>query len=252
MLDAERLLLRHALKDPLNKRFILLSESCLFLHDYNYIYDFTISSPKSYVDSFREAEQNVKKRYNPKMSPTVPLKSWRKGSQWFSLTRKHAQSVARERVVYEVFRKHCKPAFVFITEMILKGVNVSGTPVLNCIPDEHYVAVLSVRNWRSSEVQRRSLTYSEWQATGGKESAHPVTFNGSELSPQKIKSIQVIDNIKFHEEYRTEVCGTSEDPRPCFLFARKFTKSAGLTILRSMPTAIGLSQEDRHLEDEAL
>nr|XP_023887086.1 uncharacterized protein LOC111999199 [Quercus suber] len=78
MIMAERLLLEKALEDPANQRFILLSDSCIPLYEFSYIYNAVMSSPKSFVDSFININED---RYDPKMSPAIPEEKWRKGSQ---------------------------------------------------------------------------------------------------------------------------------------------------------------------------
>jgi hypothetical protein len=45
---------------------------------------------------------------------------------------------------------------------------------------------------------------------------------------------QNIDNIYYETEYRKEWCTSNEKPAPCFLFARKFTRGAGLKLLDSV------------------
>ncbi|MBA0758638.1 hypothetical protein Gotri_021617, partial [Gossypium trilobum] len=55
MIEAERILLRHALTDPYNERFVFVSDS-----------------------SFADTKEG---RYNPKMDPVIPVYNWRKGSQ---------------------------------------------------------------------------------------------------------------------------------------------------------------------------
>ncbi|KAM3250164.1 hypothetical protein P3S67_022552 [Capsicum chacoense] len=50
MIEAERLLLEEALKDLANRRFILLSESCIQLYNFSYVYSYLMASSKSFVD----------------------------------------------------------------------------------------------------------------------------------------------------------------------------------------------------------
>jgi hypothetical protein len=54
MVDAERRLLAHALMDPANMFFVLLSDSCIPLFDFNYVYAFLMGADKSYVESFND------------------------------------------------------------------------------------------------------------------------------------------------------------------------------------------------------
>jgi hypothetical protein len=77
MIAAERLLLASALEDPSNQRFVLLSDSCVPLYDFGYIYRYLVSSPKSFVDSFLDKDN----RYTMKMFPVIRKEKWRKGSQ---------------------------------------------------------------------------------------------------------------------------------------------------------------------------
>ncbi|GKV01981.1 hypothetical protein SLEP1_g14477 [Rubroshorea leprosula] len=50
MIEAERLLLGAALKDPENQRFVLLSDSCVPLYNFSYIYKYLMASQRSFVD----------------------------------------------------------------------------------------------------------------------------------------------------------------------------------------------------------
>ncbi|OIT24844.1 PREDICTED: uncharacterized protein LOC109216125 isoform X1 [Nicotiana attenuata] len=77
MIQAERILLQHALMDPLNERFVFLSDSCIPLYNFSYTYNYIMSTPNSFVDSFADTKEG---RYNPKMDPLIPVQSWRKGS----------------------------------------------------------------------------------------------------------------------------------------------------------------------------
>ncbi|KAL2337810.1 hypothetical protein Fmac_012256 [Flemingia macrophylla] len=50
MVDAERRLLANALQDPDNQQFVLLSDSCVPLYHFNYIYDYLMYTNISFVD----------------------------------------------------------------------------------------------------------------------------------------------------------------------------------------------------------
>ncbi|KAL6546799.1 hypothetical protein OROMI_022520 [Orobanche minor] len=145
MIEAERVLFEEALQDPANQRFILLSDSCVPLYNFSYIYKYLMDSPRSFVDSFFD-KKDV--RYNPKMSPVIHRNKWRKGSQviffnddfalwpdewidikpatvlltsmkfpkvqfgrydiWVTLIRRHAEVVVDDETVFPMFRKYCK------------------------------------------------------------------------------------------------------------------------------------------------
>lgn len=84
VVDAERRLLAAALADRGNERFVLLSESCIPIRNLTYTHYYLFANnTKSYLDSFLD----VQNRYNARMAPTVTPEGWRKGSQWFALTR---------------------------------------------------------------------------------------------------------------------------------------------------------------------
>ncbi|KAL6135217.1 hypothetical protein ACLB2K_067445 [Fragaria x ananassa] len=148
MIEAERLLFEEALYDPANQRFVLLSDSCVPLYNFSYIYNYVMSSPKSFVDSFIDVKG---RRYDPKMSPTIPKERWRKGSQWMTLVRKHAEIVVDDDTVFPLFRKFCKrwPPTPLSFRRRLLAINWTlKLPLIifqkqrNCIPDEHYVQTL--------------------------------------------------------------------------------------------------------------
>jgi hypothetical protein len=81
MVDAERRLLAHALVDPDNQHFILLSDSCVPLFDFNYIYNHLIFANLSFIDCFEDPGPHGSGRYSQHMLPEVEKKDFRKGSQ---------------------------------------------------------------------------------------------------------------------------------------------------------------------------
>ncbi|KAL2475685.1 Core-2/I-branching beta-1 [Abeliophyllum distichum] len=229
MIEAERLLLDVALEDPANQRFVLLSDSCAPLYNFSYIYNYLMASPRSFVDSFLD-KKDV--RYNPKMSPVIPQGKWRKGSQWITLTRSHAEVIVDDEVVFPVFRKFCKrrpPLDVSYGKQNLKLQKQH-----NCIPDEHYVQTLLAMNNLEAELERRTVTYTVWnQSTTKMENKgwHPVTFSYADAGTQQIKRIKDINHVYYETEYRTEWCSNNSTSVPCFLFARKFSKGAAMRLL---------------------
>eukprot|EP00249_Psilotum_nudum_P018524 c26849_g1_i4 orf=471-1547(-) len=230
MIEAEHLLLAEALRNPENERFVLLSDSCIPLYNFTYTYEYIMSSPKSFVDSFLDRKEN---RYNPKMDPIIQRDKWRKGSQWFSLLRRHAEVVAFDKTILPVFQKHCKrrplPEFWW-------QHNTFGDPSKehNCIPDEHYVQTLLAIHGFENETERRTLIYTLWnQSAKNRERKgwHPVTFTYSDACPKLIQDIKSIESVYYETEYRTEWCSSSGKSQPCFLFARKFTREGAVRLL---------------------
>ncbi|EXB77042.1 hypothetical protein L484_014168 [Morus notabilis] len=202
MIQAERLLLEAALEDPANQRFVLLSDSCVPLYNFSYIYNYLMASPRSFVDSFLDAKEG---RYNRKMSPKIPMNKWRKGSQ-----RRPPVDTRKGKLNTKLQKQH------------------------NCIPDEHYVQTLLVMSELESELERRTLTYTLWNQSANKmenRGWHPVTFSYANAGPQKIKEIKNINHVYYETEYRTEWCKTNSTSVPCFLFARKFSQGAAMRLL---------------------
>ncbi|KAF7121471.1 hypothetical protein RHSIM_Rhsim13G0150800 [Rhododendron simsii] len=201
MIQAERLLLGAALKDPANQRFVLLSDSCVPLYDFSYIYNYLMASPRSFLDSFLDKKEG---RYNPKMSPVIPRNKWRKGSQWISLVRSHAEVVVDDDVIFPIFEKFCKACGVAIENKTCRRPPVSARMgkkniklqrLHNCIPDEHYVQTLFAMGGIEGELERRTVTYTLWnQSTTKMETKgwHPITFSYANAGPQQIKRIKVI------------------------------------------------------------
>ncbi|KAK7271647.1 hypothetical protein RJT34_27723 [Clitoria ternatea] len=231
MIEAERVLLQHALNDPLNDRFVFLSDSCIPLYNFSYIYDYIMSTSTSFVDSFADTKEG---RYNPKMDPIIPVYNWRKGSQWTVLTRKHAKVVVEDETVFPMFQLYCKkkPLPEFWRDHYIPA---DTSKVHNCIPDEHYVQTLLAQHGLEAELTRRSVTHTSWDISSSRDRErrgwHPVTYKYSDATPMLVKSIKEIDNIYYETEYRREWCTSKGKPSTCFLFARKFTRTAALRLL---------------------
>ncbi|KAI4389124.1 hypothetical protein MLD38_001383 [Melastoma candidum] len=242
MIKAERILLQRALQDPMNKRFVFLSDSCIPLYNFSYTYDYIMSSPNSFVDSFADTKEA---RYNPKMAPIIPVHNWRKGSQWAVLIRKHAEVVVKDEAVFSLFKLHCKkrPLPEFWRD---HPIPTDASKEHNCIPDEHYVQTLLAQEGLEQELTRRSLTYSSWDLSSSKDRErrgwHPVTYKFYDATPTLIQSIKDINNIHYETENRREWCSSRGQPSYCFLFARKFTRPAALRLINA--SALGAPRDN--------
>ncbi|XP_059438739.1 glycosyltransferase BC10 [Corylus avellana] len=229
MIAAEKLLLEAALEDPANQRFVLLSDSCVPLYNFSYIYNYVISSPRSFVDSFLDKKEG---RYNPKMSPIIPKRKWRKGSQWITLLRSHAEVIVDDEAILSVFKKFCKRRPPLDAR---KGkLNLKLQKQHNCIPDEHYVQTLLAMSDLEGELERRTLTYTQWNQSATKmenKGWHPFTFDFENAGPKQIKEIKNVNHVYYETEFRTEWCRSSSTLVPCFLFARKFSPGAAFRLL---------------------
>ncbi|XP_059645238.1 glycosyltransferase BC10 [Cornus florida] len=206
MVDAERRLLANALKDPDNQQFVLLSDSCVPLHNFDYVYNYLIFTNVSFIDCFVDPGPHGGGRYSPHMMPEVEYKDFRKGSQWFTMKRQHAIILMADSLYYTKFKLFCRP-------------NMDGR---NCYADEHYLPTFfhmidpgGMANW--------SVTYVDWSE--GK--WHPRSYRAQDVTYELLKMItSTDDNLHVTSDQKKTAminpCTWNGMQRPCYLFARKF------------------------------
>ncbi|XP_068642285.1 glycosyltransferase BC10-like [Aristolochia californica] len=206
MVDAEKRLLASALQDIDNQHFILLSDSCIPLHNFDYVYNYLMDTNISFVDCFEDPGPHGTGRYIERMLPEVEKKAFRKGAQWFSMARRHAMVVLTDSLYYTKFKLYCRP----------------GMEGRNCYADEHYLPTLfhmvdpqGIANW--------SVTHVDWSE--GK--WHPKAYRAQDITFELLKNITSIDeSLHVTSDVRKEVqlkpCLWNGVKRPCYLFARKF------------------------------
>ncbi|CAL9084132.1 unnamed protein product [Musa textilis] len=210
MVDAEKRLLANAIQDPENHHFVLLSDSCVPLHNFDYVYNYLMGTNVSFIDSFWDPGPHGNARYTEHMLPEIEEDDFRKGSQWFSMTRRHALIVLADNLYYTKFKLYCKPGF-------------DGR---NCYADEHYLPTLfnmvdpiGMANW--------SVTHVDWSE--GK--WHPKAYRAQDVTYELLKNITSIDE-NYHITSDEKKVATQKPclwngmKRPCYLFARKFYPEA--------------------------
>ncbi|KAL0315976.1 UNVERIFIED_CONTAM: Glycosyltransferase BC10 [Sesamum radiatum] len=186
MVDAERRLLANALKDPDNQQFVLLSDSCIPLHDFDYVYNYLMYTNVSFVDCFEDPGPHGSGRYIEYMLPEVEKKDFRKGAQWFTMKRQHALIITADSLYYSKFRDHCKPGME-------KG--------RNCYSDEHYLPTFfymldpaGIANW--------SVTHVDWSE--GK--WHPKSYRAQDVSLELMRNITSIsDSVHVTSDERVSI-----------------------------------------------
>lgn len=190
MCDAERRLLANALLDISNEWFVLLSESCIPLHNLSIVYRYLSRSRYSFMGSFDERGPYGRGRYNENMAPEVNLTEWRKGSQWFEINRKLAVDIIKDTIYYPKFKEFCQP---------------------ECYVDEHYFpTMLTIQS--PQLLANRSLTWVDWSRGG----AHPARFGKDDITESFFRRI-----------FEGQTCFYNNQPSTvCSLFARKFAPSA--------------------------
>ncbi|CAH9087600.1 unnamed protein product [Cuscuta europaea] len=219
MVDAERRLLASALKDPDNMHFVLLSDSCVPLHGFDYVYNYLMNTNISFVDSFVDPGPHGNGRYSEHMLPEIEKKDFRKGAQWFTMKRRHAVVVMADNLYYSKFHDYCKP-------------NMDG---LHCYSDEHYLPTFfhmhdpsGIANW--------SVTHVDWSE--GK--WHPKSYTRQDITYALLRNItSITESVHVTSESKKEVqirpCLWNGNERPCYLFARKFLPETLDNLLRLFP-----------------
>ncbi|KDP42965.1 hypothetical protein JCGZ_23907 [Jatropha curcas] len=202
-----RLLATAILDDPANAYFAVLSQFCIPLHSFSYVYNSLISSKsfdltssesdsestqygvrvqyKSFIEIVSK-EPRLWKRYMARgrysLMPEVPFENFRVGSQFFVLTRRHALIVIKDRSLWKKFKQPCYRAD-------------------ECYPEEHYFpTLLSMADPKGCT--HYTLTRVNWTGTTN---GHPYTYRPTEISPVLI------------DELRKSNYSSS------YLFARKFS-----------------------------
>ncbi|KAF0893499.1 hypothetical protein E2562_026097 [Oryza meyeriana var. granulata] len=202
LVDAEKRLLANALLDFSNERFVLVSESCVPVFNFPTVYEYLVNSAQSYVESYNIDVPQCAGRYNPRMAPDVLEEQWRKGSEWFELSRDLAADIVADRRYYAIFRKHCTPS---------------------CYPDEHYIPTyLHLRH--GARNANRTVTWVDWSRGG----PHPARFGKASVTPAFVQAIR---------NNGTRCAYNGKPTTVCYLFARKFAPSA-LAPLLNMSTTL--------------
>jgi len=100
LVKAANLLIKNALKDPTNKYFVLVSDSCIPVRSFDIIYEVLTKMDKSFLYTEITPQGN---RYNRRMDAFVQLKdperlnvtldTFTRNSQWMILNREHAEII---------------------------------------------------------------------------------------------------------------------------------------------------------------
>ncbi|CAI0541617.1 unnamed protein product [Linum tenue] len=210
-----RLLATAILDDPANAFFAVISQHCIPLHSFKFVYhsllksrsfDFSSGDPdastqygirlqyKSFIEVISD-EPRLWKRYVARgryaMMPEVPFEDFRVGSQFFVLTRRHALMVIKDRRLWKKFRMPCYRED-------------------ECYPEEHYFpTLLSMQDPKGCT--QYTLTKVNWTGTVN---GHPYTYKKSEISPELIQGLR---ESKYSSSY---------------LFARKFAPDCLAPLLK--------------------
>jgi hypothetical protein len=138
-------LLEEAFKDPENTYFLLLSESCIPIMPFNYIYDFLVSSGKSFIGYSHVSGVETEKRWSHlKDSGFLPWEKFYKQHQWMVLHRDAVEVLLRED-----FTEMYEDMFAVDEHYFIQTLMKQGFPV-----EERVIAQpLTFVNWRDIELR---------------------------------------------------------------------------------------------------
>lgn len=155
-------LLREALKDPANEKFIFVSESTIPLQSFDDIYKTLMSSSQSF---FSFARNTFARSFGPLNSHMLY-----KNAQWVILNRKHAQLMADDKD--------------FIAMMIDDPHD-----------QEHYPSTFLADKKLLHEITKKDMTLAIW--TGENANAHPHSFKDLKNDPNVKRLIKTIENKRY-------------------------------------------------------
>lgn len=213
--DAERLLLVEALKEPLNQQFLLISETSVPMYPSPLIWEQILHEGVSRMDACNYKTDLIGnlERWNDKMETSNFKKHhWRKTSQWFSCTRKHAQIIVDDTEVNDAFEKFCFPYHDHVRRR-----NVS------CSSNEHYTAIVLAVAGLAHETTcyGGGTTHVDWSKMN------------NEGRPRSFRKREIRDRLILHA--RSRQCTMDEIDAALHAASRRFVPVAALPVSGMFP-----------------
>ncbi|MCH9633867.1 MAG: hypothetical protein S4CHLAM7_06010 [Chlamydiae bacterium] len=194
-------LLAEALKDPLNQKFIFVSDTTIPFCSFEKIYQAFMYTPLSvfpfcknpHLDPMRSGTFWHYHNFQPqKIFTPIPTELQYKNSQWVVLNRKHAQMMVEDEKVIRIFGNYI-------------------------CDNEHYPSTfLAIKGLLLDEVLNRQTTYDDWIATADPSS--PFTFTDLKDEYQLKLAVRAIEGNLYSQIHM-------------YYFGRKFSKDCDLTPL---------------------
>lgn len=135
---AQILMLKEALKDPANQKFVFVSESTIPLQDFEYVYNELTGTEKSifWFQPSPHLDPNNKMYYNPRRRHFPLSISYEyKNTQWVVLNRKHAELIISDVTWLPIFcatifdNEHYPSSFLALKGLLAEIVNKHTTYV---------------------------------------------------------------------------------------------------------------------------
>jgi hypothetical protein len=171
LVHAQKLLLKEAFKDPDNTRFIFLSNSCIPIKKFDYIY--TIFNISEYNHFEIAPNSQCFPRCNSILK-YLEAKDIHKASQWCSLKRDDVRLILNDDIIIKYF----------------EGIFA---------PDEHYF--ITILNLLGSKIRNQGITFVNWDDSEDPDGCSPKTYYIiTETELRNIKKSQYMFARKFPKE----------------------------------------------------
>jgi hypothetical protein len=194
---AQIALLREALNDRDNQKFIFLSESTIPLQDFETVYDTVMKTSKSIFPFCLNPHQDVSRvgtfwghhNYQPqRVIQGIASHLQYKNHPWIILNRKHAQLMVDDKQYLNVI---CK----------------------TIIDNEHYPSTFLAIQGLLNEVDPRQMTYDDWIITNSPRS--PFVFTDLNDPKQRAPVVKAMQGGLYNNPHK-------------YLFGRKFSENCNL------------------------
>ena len=205
MVHAELVLLSYALRDPLNERFVLLSETDVPLWPFECTYSVLFASELSFLET-KKSDMRFSTLYEFRNTTRPHLQDWRKGSQWFALTRSHAQKLANQNGIrkwYVAFaRKQLRRRK--LRDQLGDWGRISHTIQKPPFADEHFVQTSLAMANEERSVLPVSLTFARFGikdhvTVWGDGGERPFRLESSEWHAVQFGALSMETLEKLHE-----------------------------------------------------
>lgn len=150
LVKATLLLLKEAYSDPLNEYFIIVSDSCIPIINFNHLYKYLFRHDKSYL-YWRHIDNRIDRyqKLSLRLKQSIPFNNFYSQHQWMIFIRKHVKIALKYNILSDFVKVHA------------------------C--DEHYfVTLFSLIGILKTECINHKTTYCDWS---DKTAMHPTTFN---------------------------------------------------------------------------
>ncbi|CAL8469014.1 g8555 [Coccomyxa elongata] len=187
---AIRALLKEALNDAQNQRFVLLSEWDIPLYPPRVVYLQLMAEHASRIDACPGPMFKMKPgRWRGNfLNTTFEFQHWRRAETWFSLMRHHAQAIIEDHSIEQQFAENCQHS----------DTNISRWR--ECFSDQHYFAtVLSFKGLENETFCHASVINS------GGDASQPRMFPLETVNADMLRALRQIEAAVCRDKMATEL-----------------------------------------------